>query len=57
MNIYTDESFGSSLINIGRPDIRRKIILLGGPGVGKSAIIMRFKDDIFLDYYAIIISD
>ena len=30
---------------------KRKIIILGAPGVGKSAIIMRFKDDIFLDYY------
>jgi Ras homolog enriched in brain len=34
-----------------RPVKRRKIIILGAPGVGKSAIIMRFKDDIFLDYY------
>ena len=34
-----------------RPTKRRKIIFLGAPGVGKSAIIMRFKDDIFLDYY------
>lgn len=30
---------------------RRKILVLGSPGVGKSAMIMRFKDDIFLDYY------
>lgn len=34
-----------------RPTTRRKILVLGSPGVGKSAIIMRFKDDIFLDYY------
>jgi small GTP-binding protein len=38
-------------MNVGRPDVKRKILLLGAPGVGKSAIIMRFKDDIFLDYY------
>ena len=30
---------------------KRKIVCLGSPGVGKSAIIIRFKDDIFLDYY------
>jgi len=30
---------------------KRKVLVLGSPGVGKSAIIMRFKDDIFLDYY------
>ena len=51
MNLYTDESFGSSLVNISRPRVRRRILLLGAAGVGKSAIIMRFKDDIFLDYY------
>jgi Ras family protein len=34
-----------------RPNKRRKILVLGSPGVGKSAMIMRFKDDIFLDYY------
>jgi len=37
--------------DIVRPNKRRKIILLGAPGVGKSAMIIRFKDDIFLDYY------
>lgn len=30
---------------------KRKIIILGAPGVGKSAIIMRFKDDIFKNEY------
>lgn len=30
---------------------RRKIIVLGTPGVGKSSIISRFKDNMFLDYY------
>lgn len=30
---------------------RRKILVLGAPGVGKSAIILRFKDDIFKNEY------
>lgn len=30
---------------------KRKIIILGPPSVGKSAIITRFKDNIFFDYY------
>jgi small GTP-binding protein len=30
---------------------RRKVLVLGAPGVGKSAMIMRFKDDIFIDYH------
>lgn len=30
---------------------RRKIIVLGTPGVGKSSIISRFKDNVFLDFY------
>jgi Ras family protein len=35
-----------------RPSTKKnKILILGAPGVGKSAMIMRFKDDIFLDYY------
>lgn len=37
--------------NESRISKRRKILVLGAPGVGKSAMIMRFKDDIFLDYY------
>lgn len=37
--------------NDNRVAKRRKILVLGAPGVGKSAMIMRFKDDIFLDYY------
>jgi Ras family protein len=40
-----------SLPDERRPNKRRKILVLGSPGVGKSAMIMRFKDDIFLDYY------
>lgn len=41
-----------SIVNENRNTTkRRKILVLGSPGVGKSAMIMRFKDDIFLDYY------
>jgi Ras family protein len=52
----SNESFNikTTLISIPdekRPHKRRKILVLGSPGVGKSALIMRFKDDVFLDYY------
>jgi Ras family protein len=30
---------------------KKKILVLGSPGVGKSAIITRFMDDVFYDYY------
>jgi Ras family protein len=57
MNTFRDDSANNitttliSLPDERRPNKRRKILVLGSPGVGKSAIIMRFKDDIFLDYY------
>lgn len=44
-------SMASSLLENKNIPKRRKILVLGAPGVGKSAMIMRFKDDIFLDYY------
>lgn len=34
-----------------RPIKKRKILVLGSPGVGKSAIVTRFMDDVFYDYY------
>ena len=35
-----------------RPKIKRKkILVLGAPGVGKSAVIMRFTDDVFKQDY------
>jgi Ras family protein len=40
-----------SSIDVRQPPKKRKVLVLGSPGVGKSAMIMRFKDDIFLDYY------
>lgn len=50
-----ERNFTSSLMTTiadsRKPVKKRKILVLGSPGVGKSAIIMRFKDDIFLDYY------
>ena len=30
---------------------RKKILVLGSPGVGKSAIVTRFMDDVFYDFY------
>jgi small GTP-binding protein len=48
---YKNKSASELLIE-GRTTVKkRKVLVLGAPGVGKSAIIMRFKDDIFLDYY------
>lgn len=41
----------SSLLEISRPMKRRKIILLGGASSGKTALAMRFKENIFLDVY------
>ena len=34
-----------------KPIKKRKILVLGSPGVGKSAIVTRFMDDVFYDYY------
>ena len=49
-----DNKITSTLITLNNSNKKvkkRKIVCLGAPGVGKSAIIIRFKDDIFLDYY------
>ena len=48
---YRNNSNSQSLVEARLSIKRRKVLVLGAPGVGKSAIIMRFKDDIFLDYY------
>lgn len=49
---YTINKSNSEYLMDSRSSIKkRKVLVLGAPGVGKSAIIMRFKDDIFLDYY------
>jgi small GTP-binding protein len=34
-----------------KPIKKRKILVLGSPGVGKSAIVTRFMDDVFYDFY------
>jgi Ras family protein len=45
------ESKSEILLPRDKPFKKRKIIFIGCPGVGKSALIFRFKDNIFLDYY------
>lgn len=47
----SDSSIITSLIEISRPMKRRKVLLLGAPEVGKSSILMRFKENIFLEIY------
>lgn len=49
--LSTDSSIYSSLIEISRPMKRRKVLLLGAPETGKSAILMRFKENVFLEIY------
>lgn len=50
-NVATDNNNDSSF-DRERPSIKRKrVLVLGAPGVGKSAVIMRFKDDIFKPDY------
>lgn len=42
------ENLNDSSFNRDKPLInRKKILFLGAPGVGKSAVILRFKDDVF----------
>jgi small GTP-binding protein len=40
-----------SIIKFGRPMKRRKILILGSQGSGKSSLIKRFKDNIFEEIY------
>ena len=47
----TDTSIYSSLIEISRPMKRRKVLILGAPETGKSAIVLRFKENVFLEVY------
>jgi GTPase SAR1 family protein len=44
------ESNKGALIPIKKSK-KRKVCFLGAPGVGKSAVIIRFRDDIFVDFY------
>lgn len=41
----------NSVSDVQRPLKRRKVLLLGGANVGKSALMARFLEDIFLEYY------
>ena len=47
----SDTSIYSSLIEISRPMKRRKVLILGAPETGKSAILLRFKENVFLEVY------
>lgn len=51
-NFFRDDNYDNSSFDRDRPVIKRKkVLVLGAPGVGKSAVIMRFKDDIFKPDY------
>lgn len=41
----------NSVADIQRPLKRKKVLLLGGANVGKSALVARFLENIFLDFY------
>ena len=45
LNLLNSSSFSI------RPELRRKILLLGGASVGKTAYLMRVKQNSFIDYY------
>lgn len=49
--LSAETSIYSSLIEITRPMKRRKVLMLGAPETGKSAILMRFKENVFLEVY------
>ena len=48
---YKDELSEWDLRNSNTPYIKRKILLLGGQNVGKTALIKRFKNNIFVEEY------
>ena len=50
MNDESIDVKGNSLLSAHKTK-KRKVAFLGAPGVGKSAIIMRFTEDVFTDYY------
>ena len=49
--IGTDSSLYNSLIEMGRPTKRRKILLLGAPLSGKTVLATRFKENVFIEGY------
>ena len=48
---YREDLSESDLRNSNIPYIKRKILLLGGQGVGKTAFIRRFKNNIYTEEY------
>ena len=49
--IGTESSLYNSLIEMGRPTKRRKILLLGAPLSGKTVLATRFKENVFIEGY------
>ena len=48
---YKEELSESDLRNSNTPYIKRKILVLGGQNVGKTALIKRFKSNVFIEEY------
>ena len=48
---YKEELSESDLRNSNTPFIKRKILILGGQNVGKTALIKRFKNNVFIEEY------
>ena len=48
---YKEEISESDLTNSNLPYIKRKILILGGQGVGKTSLIKRFKNNIYTEEY------
>ena len=48
---YKEDLSETDLTNSNIPYIKRKILILGGQGVGKTAFIKRFKNNIYIDDY------
>ena len=48
---YKEDLSENDLTNSNIPYIKRKILILGGQGVGKTALIKRFKNNIYIDDY------